>query len=157
MIQTWLPLPDFKDSLAALNPEHLLHQQYHVLELVEYFHQPEDSQLPISYNESDLDDESPIVKMWRGYELQLIEYGLEAADEWDRRRYPSHKMQEKLMVHMEWAATEDAEMSKPNWFGDIEFHLGHQGELLRLDYSHYSTVFVRDGQHKLVWPVSDHA
>ena len=155
MLMTWLPLPSFKDSVTCLSDEHLGSLRYHVLEIMEYMHQPEDSQLPISYTGHEVYEDSPIIQMWKGYELQLIEYGLEACEVWAARHNDKNKMYEKLSLHLDWAATEDANMGKPNWFGEIEFHLSHQAELLRQDRMFYKEHFSWDGDRPLVWPVSD--
>lgn len=156
MVQTWLPLPSFKDSIRVLNMEHLGLQRYHVLEVMEYFHDVEVSQLPGDYEPHDLRDH-PIIEMWAGYELQLCEYGLEACEEWQLRRGKRDSFYEKLSYHLEWATTEDALMHKPNWFGDVELHLSHQAALLRADRTYYSSQFLADGDRAMVWPRSDHA
>jgi hypothetical protein len=160
MLTTWLPLPSFKDSVKSLNNAHLGLQRIQVLELMETFHAiPEDeSQLPDSYISHDLDpdDDEPILNMWRGYELQLIEYGLECCEEYQLRKGKRDKIYKKLSAHLEWATTEDASFAKPNWFGDVDFHLSHQAELVRLDPKHYRPQFIVDVERELVWPLSDH-
>lgn len=155
MIQTWLPLPSFAESVAHLKNEHLGVQRLHVLEILEYFHDPEDSQLPYGYQNHALDDH-PILDMWRGYELQLCEYGLEACEEWARRKNKRiDPFYDKIGLHMEWANTDEAFMHKPNWFGDVDFHISHQAALLRLDKSWYSVYFKADTDRSVVWPESD--
>lgn len=155
MFQTWLPLPSFTDSVAHLKENHLGVQRLHVLELLEHFHDPEESQLPYNYQKHALDDH-PIVDMWRGYELQLCEYGLEVCEEWTRRK--SRRIDpfyNKISLHLEWANTEEAYMHKPNWFGDVDFHISHQAALLRLDNKWYSAYFKADPARSVVWPESD--
>jgi hypothetical protein len=157
MIQTWLPLPNFTDSIATLRTEELGLQRYHVLEIMEHFHTPENSQMPADYDDWHNLDGHPIVGMWTGYELQLVEYGLEVCEEWSRRRGKADPFHQKLSYHLDWAMTEEAVMAKPNWFGDVDFHLSHQAALLKKDRKHYSRYFLADGARNIVWPVSDHA
>jgi hypothetical protein len=156
MIQTWLPVPSFHDSAELLSDAHLDLQRYHVLELLEYYHEPEESQLPIAYDGNQLDDH-PIVDMWRGYELQLCEYGFEVCEEW-AKRFPLGKeiFYQKISYHLEWANTEDALMHKPNWFGEIEFHESHQYALLKLDPEYYGTYFFNESDGPVIWPRSDY-
>lgn len=161
MIQTWLPLPDFKNSLVTLDDGFLTYQRLHVLELMEHFHAipEEDSHLPGDYESHDLDGH-PLVDMWVGYELQLIEYGLQACEGWSLRNKREDPLYQHLANHQQWANTEDATFDKPNWMGDIDFHLSHQAELLRRNHPHYSEHFLSDhttAGRKLIWPQSNHA
>lgn len=156
MICTWLPLPSFKDSVQALSDEHLGLQRIHVLEIMEYFHDVEVSQLSSDYQKHDL-YEHPVTAMWHGYDLQLIEYGLEACEEWATRKGRRDPFYEKLANHLEWATHEDAIMHKPNWFGDVDFHLSHQAALLKRDRDHYKSYFMADTERALIWPESDYA
>jgi len=158
MIQTWLPLPDFKDSVVSLHIEELTRQRYDVLQLCEFFHgvEPSNTQMP---DHIVLDHMSQsIVNMWTGYELQLIEYGLACCDEWAVRiDVETDPFTEKLALHLDWAQSDDAEMGKPNWFGDVEFHLSHQAALRKIKPKWYGRLFLNDGDRSLVWPVSDYA
>lgn len=156
MINTWLPLPSYKDSIATLTDDHLGLQRIHVLEIMETFHEVEVTQLPVTYETHDLvSAEHPILDMWRGYELQLVEYGLVCCEEWTARKGRRDPVYEKLSRHMGWATTEDASFAKPNWFGEVEFHLSHQAALIRADKQHYSKHFMDDGDRHMIWPESD--
>lgn len=158
MLQTWLPLPSFKDSLQTLRTAELSLQRYHILEVLEYFHQPEETQLPADYDDHGDLDGHPLTTMWKGYELQLIEYGMQTCEEWAMRRGKQDPFYDKLSNHLQWASdSDDANMSKPNWFGDVDFHLSHQAALLRINRKHYSSYFVADGERPIIWPVSDYA
>lgn len=159
MIQTWLPLPDFRESVSRLSMAHLSLQRLHVLELIEELHEvaPDQSALPVDYEHTNL-SEHPLVDMWRGYEAAVCQYGLFACDEWGMRRGKRDPYYEPIMAHLE-CETEavNAGIGKPNWFGDIDFHLSHQSALLLADFSHYSGAFLADTSRVLMWPKSDHA
>lgn len=160
MIQTWLPLPDFRESVKTLSDNHLYRQRYHVLEIMEHFHEVEEPVLPPQWK-NDLIDH-PILKMWFGYELQLCEYGLEACEEFairfsaDAVAVEQVNLYEAITRHMEWAAGEEAEFKKPNWFGDVDFHLSHQAALFREEPDNYINKFKVDTSLELIWPVSNH-
>lgn len=158
MMQTWLPVPNFKDSARSLTGEDLRTQRLQVLQLIEEFHQipREDTKLPSSYTRGHLDEDSHVYKMWYGYELQLIEYGVTCCEELAVRMGKSDPIYDKLAMHYDWAETEEAPFSKPNWFGDVDFHISHQAALVRINKRHYSQFFkVVDTTVPLVWPESD--
>ena len=156
MIQTWLPYPDFRKSAECLDMPELALQRLNVLELMEYYHDIEqDSSLPESYQTHDLDDHS-IVKMWNGFQLQLCEYGLVCCDEYSVRKSKPDPIYEAIRFHLECATTEDAPFRKPNWFGDPDFHMSHQAELLRLNPDYYASYFKVDTERELIWPKSDY-
>lgn len=156
MIQTWLPLPSFENSIAALHINELKMQRLHVIELLEFFHDPEESSLPLLYEDHGLTDDHSLVQMWRGYELQLIEYGMELCEKYGSIRGKPDPLLAKLSVHLDWANTDDSPMTKPNWFGDIDFHLSHQSALLKINNNHYGKFFLWDGDRPLIYPKSDH-
>lgn len=158
MIQTWLPVPEFAESIRVLNAEHLAVQRLSVLEVIEWIHtiDPEDSRLPDDYVVSDLDGH-PILDMWKGYELQLIELGLMTCDEWAHRHGKRDPLHQAIANHLEWATTDEADFRKPDWFGDVEFHLGHQAELLRRDRDWYSAHFMAGEDRRMTWPRSKYA
>jgi hypothetical protein len=89
--------------------------------------------------------------------MQLCEYGLEACEEWATRKGRRDPYYERIANHLDWATHEEAEMLKPNWFGNVDFHLSHQAALLRLDRAHYSSYYMADVDRDLIWPASDHA
>lgn len=156
MIQTWLPLPDFTESVRALSDEHLGLQRLHVLELMEHFHDVDVSELPAGYETYNVTGH-PIERMWAGYELQLCEYGLECCDEWTQRKGKRDWIYDKLARHLDWATSEDANMNKPNWFGNVDFHYAHQAALVRLDENHYRPQFLVSPERPMLWPESDDA
>lgn len=152
MIQTWLPLPSFKESVCALDDPELGLQRLHVLHVIECLHDVEASDLPDDYDRS----ESPLqaAAMWDGYEMQLLEYGLEACDEWASRRGKRDRLYPPLAKHLDWATSETSKMEKPPWFGDVNFHLSHQAGLVRINPSFYTRTFLVDAGRPLVWPLA---
>jgi hypothetical protein len=124
---------------------------------MELYHEVQDTELPDNCFQSELDSEHPLYDMWQGYQLQLCEYGLIACEEWSVRRSKLDPFYNKIKFHLECATTEDATFSKPNWFGDVDFHYGHQAALVRINPLYYSAYFKVDKDRELVWPVSDYA
>lgn len=143
-MQTFLPFPNFEDSAACLDRQRLGKQRVEVVQILNVLHEVTTSGWV----------NHPAVKMWRGYEPQLAEYGLAVCEEWVKRGYLDNKCGLKIAWHLECATSGDFTMNKPPWFGNIDFHLSHQSNLLRKDPEHYGKYFpgVPDDL-PYVWPV----
>ena len=157
MLQTWLPYPSFRESAVVLSDSHLQQQRLHVLELLEKFHTVEHSELPDGYGRHVFTESSPIMRMWKGYEVQLAEYGLEVCEEHAVRTRREDPLYGKIFFHLEAAIGEGVDMGKPNWWGNADFHHGHQTALFVRDKRHYNQHFKVDFQAQLIWPASAHA
>lgn len=135
-MQTFLPYPDYAKSAACLDRQRLGKQRVEVLQILNVLHEiPTESGKPRGWRNH------PVVKMWRGYEAQLIGYGLVVCDEWIGRGYRD-ATKPKIEQHLQWL--EDAEeftIEQPPWFGDEAFHLAHQSNLVRKDPAHYRQYF----------------
>lgn len=145
-MQTFLPYPDYASSAAVLDDQRLGKQRVEVLQILNVLHDiPTESGKPRGWGNH------PAVRMWRGHELQLCEYGLIVVDEWKSRGF-ADTCYDKISQHLEWA--EGGNMLKPNWFGDVDFHESHKSNLLRKDPKHYGQYFagVRNDL-PYVWPV----
>jgi hypothetical protein len=156
-IQTWLPLPNYKDSIRSLAQDDLEVQRLYVLELIEFIHDVEDeaTTLPASYRRHSQTAINKLYKMWWGYELQLIEFGLEACDEYSSIIAKRDPLYDNISRHLQFAEHKDAQFGKPQWFGDINFHHSHQALLVRKNPEHYGREFRIDPSRKLIYPVSD--
>ena len=147
VIQTFLPFPDYAMSAEVLDTPRLGKQRVEVLQILNVIHQiPTESGKPRGWGNH------PAVRMWRGCELQLCEYGLTIVEEWRSRGYKD-TCYGKISQHLEWA--EGGNMLKPEWFGDIDFHRAHQSNLLRKDPVHYGKYFKHVAPDiEYLWPVS---
>lgn len=138
----WLPLPSVADSVSCLSNADLGIQRYQVLELVEHLLgiDKDASALPVDFERTELHDH-PVVDMWRGHVVQLCEIGMVSSEEWSQRNKVADPVFGKIQEWQQLAVTESASFELPCWFGDIDVHLGHQGELLRMDLNHYANHF----------------
>lgn len=82
----------------------------------------------------------PAVKMWRGYEASLAEYGIDICTEWRMRGYKDSLLPEFVDFYR---ASEFAgcNLSGPWWVVDPRVHLSHQSNLIRKDPAHYGPLF----------------
>ena len=114
-MQTFLPYPDFKESLHTLDYRRLGKQRaeaYQIIRALRYGG---------GYSHH------PAVKMWRGHLNALKLYYNYALDEWIRRGYKNRM--EKMPIH--------GRIVFPQWFGNDKFHAAHRSNLLRKDQIYY--------------------
>jgi hypothetical protein len=85
----------------------------------------------------------PIVKMWKGYELQLAEFGLDCCDELFTRSSEKKGMwtdeRARLEQHLDWATS--GNMEKPPWLDDPNILLDYKGILVGIDPMRYKAMF----------------
>lgn len=92
----------------------------------------------------------PAVRMWKGFEFDLIFYYNISLYEWRDRGYKNIKLQPR-----EFGTTFDTSSKlSPPWLGDQKFHDSHKSNLLRKDPVYYSQ-FGWDVPDNLpyIWPV----
>lgn len=96
-------------------------------------------------------ENSPAVRMWRGWEHALAVYGAIICEEWINRGYKDNVCYnffqtylKNLADKLELVTPEDIlflqSKDYPEWFGRVDFHYSHQANLLRKDYDYYSKV-----------------
>lgn len=141
-VQTFLPEPDYRKSAELLDRMRLGKQRVEVLQILNVLHELRDGWRT-----------HPAVRMWRGYEAQLCEYGLVVCEVWTNRGYRDSCF-EKINQHLEWATAGSYNMERPPWFGDEDFHRSHQSALIRKDEDLYGPMWPGvPNDLPYVWPV----
>lgn len=131
-----IPIPDFVESSAVFTEDELKYQVRNISRALNALH--EVSHLPLL--------KDPMVKMWKGHEVMLAEYGITLAEEFLSREMATEKSQvvadlNNIEWHMGNATAGEFSMEKPPWFGDLRVHQSHQSELLRINKEHYGQHF----------------
>jgi hypothetical protein len=116
-MQTFLPYPDFKKSLEALDSRRLGKQRVEAYQIIR----------AIKYGGGW--KHHPAVKMWRGHINALKFYYNLSLEEWVRRGYKNRM--EKMPI--------SGKIVYPAWFGSDDFHAAHRSNLLRKDFTFYSS------------------
>lgn len=80
----------------------------------------------------------PIVKMWKGYEITLLRYGLIMCNEWVARGYKD-TLTQKFYNALNYNG--HVSQSKPHWVFNLELQKSHQSNLLRKFPEHYQKYF----------------
>lgn len=139
-MQTFLPYPDFRQSLECLDTKRLGKQRVEALQLVRAIENPNAKGWK----------NHPACRMWQGYVNALKLYHDISIQVWIERGYRN-----TMPLFLLGADAPPPEgIVSPPWLGDEAFHRSHQSNLLRKFPEHYATYFL-DCPHDLpyVWPV----
>lgn len=135
-MQTFLPYPSFRRSMACLDPSRLGNQVYReALTLIR-------GGWP----------NHPASLMWRGYEQALALYGLAGLDELLRRGKDYHHHRAEFEAYL--ARADLVSIPMPPWLGCRAFHRSHRSNLVRKDPGWYRRFFPTvPADLPYVWPV----
>lgn len=122
-MQTFLPFSDFTNSAKCLDNRRLGKQRVECLRILKALNDP-------NYGWQN----HPAVKMWRGYEQSLVDYGFIVCEEWISRGFKDTYKDEILKYF-------DEILVVPTWLGNDRFHLSHQVALFVKDPQWYSKFF----------------
>lgn len=118
-MQTFLPYKDFHKSAKVLDNKRLGKQRVEALQILQTLKKGDTAKGWKNH---------PAVKMWKGYENALIEYGIAICDEWRNRGFKD-TVREKLWNQYPWHQV----APRPDWIGNRKFHSSHRSNLLRKD------------------------
>jgi hypothetical protein len=137
-MQTFLPYESFLESAKVLDRQRLGKQRVETYQI-----------LRTLTGVSSGWQNHPAVKMWRGYDQALADYGATICIEWLGRGYKDSLL-DKFIDHMDGA--QDCEM--PDWLGNQDLHLSHRSNLLRKLPDHYRQFFTSEPDDlPYVWPI----
>ena len=140
-MQTFLPYKSFRKSAKCLDYRRLGKQRIEAKMIL---------QILLKETETKAWNNHPAVKMWRGYEKALAEYGAEICAEWIRRGY-----KDSLIDYFINRAQPMDKIVYPPWLNSKNFHRAHRSNLLRKDKTFYSK-YKWDVPDNLpyVWPIT---
>lgn len=125
-MQTFLPYPSFAASAQVLDRQRLGKQRVEAWQILRTLR-----------GETTGWRNHPAVRMWCGYELALMHYGLQMCAEWRRRGFQD-SMQSRFL---ELTNAYGGAFVEPPWLGDEAFHRSHQSNLVRKLPAHYGPLF----------------
>lgn len=89
----------------------------------------------------------PAVRMWKGYENALVDYGMVICIEWIQRDNKD-TCADKILEF-----GDDKDMIRPPWLGNEAFHASHRSNLLRKDFTYYSQFgWTEQNNLPYIWP-----
>lgn len=127
-MQTFLPYSNYKQSAQHLDMRRLGKQRVETLQILNALSNPEYGW-----------QSHPAVKMWKNYELELVQYGLDICEEWINRGYKDTCYQKILDKQQFFTST-----LKPSWLGLDVFHQSHRAALYRKAPDLYPTEWEKD-------------
>ena len=154
-MQTFLPYPEFAKSVATLDKARLGKQRVEGYQLLlcrfellpvrdedgEHL-MAEGEYLFIPGKSSPSRVNHPACKMWKEYEIALMEYSCHACLLWSSIGCRDSCFQKIVTITKLASRTYCPDkVEYPSWLGDPAFHLSHQSNLIRKDAKHYSPQF----------------
>lgn len=143
-MQTFLPYESFTRSARVLDQQRLGKQRVECLQVLNVFAGVREGW-----------GNHPITRMWTGYELALVRYGLTVCQVWRRERGFNDTCYGKIRRLFPSATLDDIrDAEPPPWLGDPAFHRSHQSNLVRKRPDIYGPIFpgVPDDL-PYIWPV----
>lgn len=96
----------------------------------------------------------PAVRMWRGYEVFLCEYGFLTCKEWVKRGFVDSCESKILQLHDILIYVRKATPQLPPWFADNRVFESHRSNLLRKDGEFYARYNWKEPNSlPYFWPV----
>lgn len=132
-MQTFLPLPTFRESAACLDSKRLGKQRVECKQILLC--------LGISIGAHKPGNKTgwrnhPAVLMWTGYEPALLVYSIVMCREWVRRGYNDNLTPEFMDAYRRERKKIQTNPYPP-WVGNTVFHTSHRSNLLRKDEEFY--------------------
>lgn len=136
-MQTFLPYPDFVDSINCLDYKRLGKQRVEAKQIL----------TALEPNSTSRWRNHPAVLMWKGYEEVLKAYHNLAIILWQWRGYKNSMPLFKI---------EASKIRFPKWFGNEKFHASHRSNLLRKYPEHYSQFnWTEPNDMPYFWPTKE--
>lgn len=144
VVQTFLPYPDYAQSAAVLDRQRLGKQRVECLQIFNALTVP-------GYGWGS----HPAVRMWRGYEHELVRYTQAMCDEWTKRGYRDSVREKIGRRLLEVQGDIGGDRGAPPWLGRGDLHRSHRSNLVRKDPEWYAPRFEAGLRADLeyVWPV----
>jgi hypothetical protein len=148
-MQTFLPLPSFRESARCLDNKRLGKQRLECKQILLCRGVPIGAHKPGKKGWQN----HPAVLMWAEHEVALLVYGIVVCREWAARGFQDQLGREFTTAYNRLRPTISANRY-PAWFGDAEFHASHRSNLLRKDFWHYASFGWQEPTDlPYVWPV----
>ena len=137
-MQTFLPYASFPRSASVLDRQRMGKQRVEAKQIMRALR-----------GESKGWVNHPTVRMWRGQERFLAQYGLAVCQAWRAQGY-----RDSLLAYFADLADMYPAATPPTWFGNEDFHLSHQAHLIRKLPEYYRPIFGPDVSEflPLLWP-----
>jgi hypothetical protein len=150
-MQTFLPYSSFTKSASVLDNLRLGKQRVEVLQILH----------SLILNKGWI--HHPAVRMWKGYEKSLSEYGIAICKEWISRGFKDNCLVQLQTINQLLGGyiifdevNKICRTEKPKWFGNEQFHSSHKSNLLRKFPEWYDKYgWTESNDLPYYWPTKD--
>ena len=154
-MQTFLPYPDFAESVKCLDRQRLGKQRVEAWQILCVLHSQGHAEMARLAGKTPAWSNHPAVQMWRGYSSSLAIYCEHVCLEWERRGYRD-SIRQRL-----WQLS--GVCIHPPWLGRADFHSAHRAILLakqpdwynRFGWTEQPAVRNAKGSFPYVWPATE--
>jgi hypothetical protein len=141
-VQTFLPYSDFEKTAEVLDYRRLGKQRVETWQILNALNGKTKGWA-----------NHPASRMWRGFELRLVSYGIVICKEWIRRGYNDTMLPRFEELKNSLTSQRHDEVD-PAWLGRPDIHISHQSNLVRKDPEFYGPLFPDVSPDlEYVWPV----
>jgi hypothetical protein len=145
-MQTFLPYPNFQKTAQVLDYRRLGKQRIECKQI-----------LNALMGNSKGWVNHPATKMWKGYELSLIDYAIEVCSEWICRGYKDNQTmwfrEQRYQIKQNDNLSHYFVAAIPHWLGDERVHSSHRAALLHKAPDHYSQFgWAEEPKLNYFWP-----
>lgn len=172
-MQTFLPYSDYRLSAQALDQKRLGKQRVETLQILQVLLgerlitsdkklNPDGSVTKVPRPKAKWTREPltakgwrnhPAVLMWKGHELELLNYQRAICDEWTSRGYRDSCLEKSEFLVEPHRAKLSREI--PQWLGREKFHLSHRSNLKRKDEGFYGALWPKVASNlPYEWPAT---
>jgi hypothetical protein len=150
-MQTFFPHPNIFSSARCLDNKRLGKQRVEAKQLL--------LALGVSIGQHQGNTQSrwrnhPAARMWRGYEVSLVVYGLVMCFEWRRRGFQD-TLKDQFQQALVQCLKDRPLCRRPYWIGSEAFHASHRSNLLRKDATYYAQFgWTEPDDLPYVWPTA---
>lgn len=146
-MQTFLPYPDFQDSLACLDNKRLGKQRLEAYQIIQTIIQKQRRDFlhcgTIAWGNH------PATLQWEHHLNALKLYYNISLHVWANRGFQNKTLQPFKMVDL-------LPVTAPKWLGFPAFHISHRCRLLQKDYAYYSKKFPATLEKNPTWQTTEY-
>lgn len=149
-MQTFLPLPNFRQSAKCLDNRRLGKQRVECKQMLLCLG------VPIGLHAAGPTkwQNHPAILMWASHKTALLVYAILVCREWKARGFQD-KLLDEFVTAYDCQRPTIVKNRYPKWFGLPAFHASHRSNLLRKDFEYYSRHGWRESTDlPYLWPIT---
>jgi hypothetical protein len=144
-MQTFMPLPNYRETACILDNKRLGKQRVEAKQILIALNVDVG---PHQGNPQSGWRHHPCLKLWKGFEKELVSYAIAICSEWRSRKFKDILLDQFMETYYQLP-----DCPVPSFLGNELFHRSHQSNLLRKLPSHYGQYFQITNDLPYYWPL----